>query len=75
MWKGSKEKREQLEDEMDWNKLARFYFTSDFISKLSSDSALTKSFHFSINLIFCQAAAAILGHHEGTMGPVGTHIE
>ena len=33
----------------------------------------TKSFHSGLNLIFCQAAAAILGHHEGPMGPVGKY--
>ena len=29
VWKGSKAKKEQLENEMSWNKLARFHFSPD----------------------------------------------
>ena len=78
MWKGSKDKREKLEDEMDWNKLARFCVFSILASKLSSHLALTSFLLFYKNhpiLLFFQAADAILGHHEGTMGPVGNHFE
>ena len=69
MWKGSKDKREKLEDEMDWNKLARFYVVSILAAKLTSYFVQNNS------ILASQAAAAILGHHEGTVGSVGNHLE
>ena len=67
VWKGSKDKKDQLEDEASWNKLARFSSFPHFF--------FIFLFHTWVILFFCQAAVEILGDHEGAMGPVRGHLE
>ena len=67
VWKGSKDKKDQLEDEASWNKLARFSSFPHFF--------FIFLIHTWVILLFCQAAVEILGDHEGAMGPVRGHLE